>query len=165
MLTIYKNNSFTEKAEKPPLPELSPMIGTENNYFLIADYFICFCLFGAKIEMLIPKGFIFDGASIPRFFWRVVGHPFHPKRVIAALVHDALFGKINGRVKIWIGGYLIDNERAMKFFDRKKTDQVFEGLLKACKNSNFIVYTMYKAVRYGGFTRFRKSENKFINRE
>jgi hypothetical protein len=83
-------------------------------------------------------------------------------RVIAALVHDALFGKIDGRVKIWIGGYLLDSERAMKFFDRKKTDLVFEGLLKACKNSGFIVYLMFKGVRYGGFSKFRKSDNKFI---
>lgn len=162
MLTIYKNNSFKETQEKPPLPVISPLIYSDTNFFLVANYVICVCLNGAKIEIFIPKGFIFDGASIPRFFWRIVGHPFHPKRVIAALVHDALFGKIDGRVKIWIGGYLLDNERAMKFFDRKKTDQVFQALLQACKNSGFINFTMTKAVRIGGRFFFRKLTNKFI---
>lgn len=160
MLTVYSDNTFTEKAD-PNDPAISPLWKTEECFYLDKEYYICFDLDGAKIEILIPRGFIFDGASIPRFFWRIVGHPFHPKRLIAALIHDALFGKINGRVKIFIGGYLLDNERAMNFFDQEKTDAVFKGLLIACKNTKFIVYTMCKAVSIGGRFFFRKSENRF----
>lgn len=32
-----------------------------------------------------------DGASIPRFLWRVCGHPLAVPRVYAALVHDWLY--------------------------------------------------------------------------
>jgi hypothetical protein len=37
-----------------------------------------------------PKGFITDGASIPRFFWRVIGGPFGRYRT-AAVPHDAAY--------------------------------------------------------------------------
>lgn len=36
----------------------------------------------------IMKGFTWDGASIPRFFWRLVGGPFVPQYWRASLVHD-----------------------------------------------------------------------------
>ncbi|MCM1003592.1 MAG: DUF1353 domain-containing protein [Candidatus Gastranaerophilales bacterium] len=38
----------------------------------------------------IPKGYCYDGASIPRLFWRVVGSPTDNKFLIAALIHDVL---------------------------------------------------------------------------
>ena len=38
----------------------------------------------------IPKGYCFDGASIPRFFWRVIGSNTDNKFLIAAMVHDIL---------------------------------------------------------------------------
>ena len=38
----------------------------------------------------IPKDYCFDGASIPRMFWRIVGSPTDNEFLIAALVHDVL---------------------------------------------------------------------------
>lgn len=38
---------------------------------------------------LLP-GYEWDGASIPRFFWRLVGHPFTSSYRRASLVHDWL---------------------------------------------------------------------------
>lgn len=39
----------------------------------------------------IPKGYICDGASIPRAFWSVVGSPFDPENEIGAWAHDYLY--------------------------------------------------------------------------
>lgn len=36
----------------------------------------------------IPKGYVFDGASIPRSMWSVIGSPFEPRLMKAACVHD-----------------------------------------------------------------------------
>lgn len=36
----------------------------------------------------IPKGFVCDGASIPRFFWRWFGHPLEGNIIHGAIVHD-----------------------------------------------------------------------------
>jgi hypothetical protein len=39
----------------------------------------------------VPKGFETDGASIPRLFWPIVGHPLNGKHARAATVHDYLY--------------------------------------------------------------------------
>ena len=36
----------------------------------------------------IPKGYEFDGASIPRVFWRIVGANTDNRFIVAAMVHD-----------------------------------------------------------------------------
>ena len=38
----------------------------------------------------IPRGYCFDGASIPRFFWRIIGSNTDNKFLIASMVHDVL---------------------------------------------------------------------------
>ena len=38
----------------------------------------------------IPKGYCYDGASIPRFFWRIIGSNTDNSFLIPALVHDVL---------------------------------------------------------------------------
>lgn len=43
-----------------------------------------------KYEFTIPKGYCYDGASIPRLFWRVIGSNTDNRFLIAALVHDVL---------------------------------------------------------------------------
>lgn len=38
----------------------------------------------------IPKGYCYDGATIPRLFWRIIGPNTDNKFLIAALIHDVL---------------------------------------------------------------------------
>ena len=38
----------------------------------------------------IPKGYCFDGASVPRFFWRVIGSNTDNSFLIASLIHDVM---------------------------------------------------------------------------
>ena len=42
-------------------------------------------------EFTVPAGTRTDGASIPRFLWRVCGHPLQAPRVYAATLHDWLY--------------------------------------------------------------------------
>jgi len=42
-------------------------------------------------EFTVPAGTQTDGASIPRFLWRVCGHPLEVPRVYAAVLHDWLY--------------------------------------------------------------------------
>lgn len=39
-------------------------------------------------EILIPEGYSFDGASIPRVLWPLLGHPFSDELVLPCCVHD-----------------------------------------------------------------------------
>ena len=41
------------------------------------------------VPFTVPEGYAWDGASIPRVFWRIVT-PFSPKVITAALEHDWL---------------------------------------------------------------------------
>ncbi len=36
----------------------------------------------------VPRGFVTDGASVPRLLWRVCGHPMEAPAVAAAVMHD-----------------------------------------------------------------------------
>ena len=41
--------------------------------------------------IVVPKGFESDGCSMPRFFWRVFGHPFDMQYLREAILHDWLY--------------------------------------------------------------------------
>ncbi len=41
-------------------------------------------------KFTVPKGYCYDGASIPRIFWRVVGSNTDNRFLIPALIHDVL---------------------------------------------------------------------------
>ena len=43
-----------------------------------------------QYKFTIPKGYCYDGASIPRFFWRVIGANTENKFLVPALIHDVL---------------------------------------------------------------------------
>lgn len=45
---------------------------------------------GSWFVVTVPSGFSFDGATIPRMAWSIIGHPFTGGYVEAALVHDYL---------------------------------------------------------------------------
>lgn len=62
---------------------VSPNI-KDNLLHLEQDYVFYF----SGKTYLIEKDFEWDGASIPRFFWRLVGGPFVPQFWRASLEHD-----------------------------------------------------------------------------
>ena len=41
-------------------------------------------------EFIIPKGYTWDGASIPRIFWRLIGSKSDNRFLIPSLIHDVL---------------------------------------------------------------------------
>jgi len=46
---------------------------------------------GRVFSVCVKVGFSFDGCSVPRFLWRLCGHPMEVPRVAAALAHDWLY--------------------------------------------------------------------------
>jgi hypothetical protein len=69
------------------LPLLEPIPGTRN--YRMGRDFIYRRRDGR--EIFIPEGFVTDGASIPAAFWLLVGDPFAPDHICAAVVHDWLW--------------------------------------------------------------------------
>ena len=77
----------------------------------------------------IPKGYCYDGATIPRLFWRLIGANTDNRFLIAALVHDVLCENHN----------YVDNNR---YFANK----VFERLLYVSDVPAFNRWLMFHSV-------------------
>jgi hypothetical protein len=43
-----------------------------------------------QFEFLIPQGYTWDGASIPRVFWRLIGSKSDNRFLVPSLIHDVL---------------------------------------------------------------------------
>ena len=65
-------------------------------------------------SFIIPKGYCYDGASIPRLFWRLIGPNTDNRFLIPALIHDVLCENHE----------YVENDRAF-------STEVFNVLLKA----------------------------------
>ncbi len=79
----------------------------------------------------VPEGFKTDGASVPRFFWRIVGTPFEPDFIGPAVAHD----------------YAYKN----KIGTRRAADRAFRLLLDRTGVSRWRQWAMWLAVRVIGW--------------
>lgn len=101
-----------------------------------------FRLGGVKFRLIFSPGYRTDGASIPRAFWRLIGHPMQMPLLIPALVHDGLYS----------GELCTRAEADTAFLDLMKK----VGILWAKRNA------VYPAVRVGGWNVWRKHTAKSI---
>lgn len=77
------------KLTMPPcLPALTPLPDASDNWEVDCHWITP--LINSR-AVLIRRGFITDGASIPRIAWRFIGHPFSKRLLPHALGHDALY--------------------------------------------------------------------------
>lgn len=83
----------------------------------------------------IPKNYCYDGASIPRAFWRLIGSKESDEFLIGAMVHD----------------FMCENHGVIGN-DRELSSEVFKRLLLACGVSKTKAQIMYLAVN--NFQRF-----------
>ena len=86
---------------------------------------------GKISNFAIPKSYCFDGASIPRFFWRLIGPNTDNRFLIPALIHDNMCEHHE----------YVDNDRAFS------TD-VFNALLYVSDVSDFKRFFMKNSVGF-----------------
>ncbi|MCM1338966.1 MAG: DUF1353 domain-containing protein [Muribaculaceae bacterium] len=89
----------------------------------------------------IPKGYMFDGASIPQVFWRIIGSNTDNRFLIGALIHDTL----------------CENKEYVEN-DRYFADKVFERLLYVAGVPAFKRWLMFHSV--DNWQKFCKWEKK-----
>lgn len=117
----------------PAYPNLKPVADNDELRELEHDY-IGPAINGKVTE--VKTGFQIDGASIPRFFWRMVGHPLQLPLLAAAVLHD--------------GEYMAE------LYPRKECDKRFVEAMKMlgiCWLKRSIIYS---AVRIGGGVVWKK---------
>lgn len=100
MITWYEDKKL--KIEFDKMPEIAvsyptPFYGEEKNRDICNKQFVNKEALNVKITWLyetftfdIPQDYRYDGASIPRFCWRIIGTPQESKFLIPSLLHDVL---------------------------------------------------------------------------
>jgi hypothetical protein len=86
----------------------------------------------------VEEGYITDGASIPRFFWLSVGHPFQSQYLRAAIIHDKLCDLADESAT--------KPERQQK---RAKADLVFHTACLCCGCDRALAQKLLVGVRIG----------------
>ena len=90
--------------------------------------------------IIVPKGFEYDGASVPRIFMFLVGFERDGIHRPAALVHDFLY-----RNRGHVGGL-----GCIKKYTRQESDRIFFDILKSVGVMHWHAQLAYLAVRIGG---------------
>ena len=104
-------------------------------------------------EYVIPKGFTFDGASIPKFlrtFFSPVG-----VLLIGGLVHDYMYKYTHCKP--------VSAKGALLVVDQKKADQIFRDINIVVNGFYTMNYLAYWSLRIGGFVAWnghRKRDKK-----
>lgn len=88
-----------------------------------------FVFFWGGHRFKLAPGYWTDGASIPRLFWRVIGHPFGDY-FAAAVGHDILY--------------------ETEFLPRERSDAVLRDLIEVLPVPAWRRALIYRAVRLGG---------------
>ena len=105
------------------------------------------------IEYIIPAGFQFDGASIPKFlrtFFSPVG-----VLLVGGLVHDYMYKYACMKRTV--------SKDSLMLVDQKKADQIFRDINIEVNGFYFMNYLAYWSLRIGGFIAWnghRKREKK-----
>lgn len=101
------------------------------------------------VEYTVPAGYdAFNGASIPRWLWSSIGHPYLREFERAALVHDYFYDSPEGRER-----HGIEDD------DRKAVDRIFERQLIADGVAPAKARLMFWAVDRFGASRFTCSSS------
>lgn len=90
----------------------------------------------------VNPGFDFDGASIPRAFWSIVGSPMTDGYQEAACLHDALY--------------------ASEYFSRKECDELFLEAMESKNVFEFKRNSMYEAVRTAGWMVWKEHKREEV---
>lgn len=107
-------------------------VGPRGDIWTLTEDLVA-CWRGTRI--VVARGWPTDGASIPRFAWALIGHPWD-YYLPAAIVHDALY--------------------ASELWSRQQADECFHDLMHSLSVRTIRLHAMYYSVRLFGGTTWRR---------
>jgi len=123
---------------EPDRSILQPMKDKDNNQNTMTLY-IDFSFYDPDGKRWhVPKGEPTDGASIPKVLWTVLGHPFDPDFINAAIIHDHFCREADN-----------SETRELRNKLRKAADVMFYYACKVDGCSRVKAFSMFKGVRIG----------------
>lgn len=121
-------------------PNITPIKESGQLYVLAEEYKIDIRRFGGLKNLRIPKGFRYDGASVPRWLWSLSGLSRDGIHRAAALVHDYLYENKGFQ----------ENDKHEYWLTRKEVDKVFREMLIDVGVADHRVFLAYWGARIGG---------------
>jgi hypothetical protein len=119
---------FEDALDVSPLPNGSDWDVLEPFYY---DTDVPCAGYSVPVRIVVPKGFVTDFASIPRFLWAIVGGPADGKYRLAAVIHDFLY-------------------RTHGLATRPQCDSVLLEAMQVCGVGWWTRTQIYSGVRVGG---------------
>ena len=105
-------------------------------------------------SFIVPAGTTTDGASIPRFLWRLCGHPLQTPRVYAALLHDWLYSDFQLTTAAIHDSKYYDSALPTDL-TRKEADECYRALLRHFGVPAWAATTEYYALRLFGGSHYK----------
>lgn len=134
---VWKDTAdpFAAASNMGALPTIKPFLYTDGDdgWLLTKDFYI---RIGTDVYY-VRRGFDFDGASIPKLFWSLTGHPMSVKPLVPALIHDILY--------------------ASHTEPRAKSDTLFFKLLSNFGNTKIKSFLYWLAVTICGWFIYRRA--------
>lgn len=136
-----------------PQPENIPL--PQGNYMLTESFVYVWRAVGSgAFKIIVPRGFKYDGASVPRALWSILGVSKDGIHRAAATVHDFLYsrkGAVHG------SRYARSRWRTCRFkITRKQADVKFYQMLRDSGVGRVRAKAMYWAVRVFGGSSWKK---------
>lgn len=126
-------------------------IDTKNSVTL-KEWRMIFAIGSVTYVLIIPAGFVFNGASIPRLLWTLLGLAPHGVMDGPALPHDFLYqvqGVIpRGCLKMLKNNRPVDSDRIIT---RAESDELLNLLCKFFKINGYRSWMVWAGVRVGGW--------------
>lgn len=131
-----------ERVADRRFPELLPFFYADGDggWLVREDFTIEVKVGGSWLHLTAKKGFDYDGASIPRACWTLIGSKMDHDLIVAALFHDLL--------------YCVHE----KMFPRDRTDQLFADIQGMYFASSAQQALTKKAVNLFGGRTWKKSQ-------
>lgn len=83
-------------------------------------------------KIVVPEGFVINGASIPRFLWSIIGSPWSGRYAKGSGIHDWVYYD--------------------QTFTRKECDEIFLEIMVLDKVPAWKRFVIFRALRiFGGF--------------
>lgn len=126
--------SMTFPLQLDPIP-----LADGENWLLEKHFKMVLIVDGRYTNIIAPKGFKTNFASIPQWAWSLIGAPWG-RYGKAAVIHDFVYQK--------------------GVYTRKECDFIFLLGMEACQVERLKRYSMYYAVRLGGHGYFKNKDKR-----
>lgn len=119
--------------------KISPLPWKERKWVLLGNCHYTCKSFWKPIDLYIDKGFVTDGASVPRIL-HIIGTPMWHNTVTPAVFHDMLYKK--------------------QILTREQSDQVFKEMMIVCQVGTIKRILFYLWVRAFWWMAWRQNKAK-----